>query len=508
MELSRVDLRSRRPGSRAPASLRTRSLGRLLARRGACDLDPSVFFQYSTMRSIFSEGTGTIGRGTNPLRMELSSNAQAILRLTAPLIAGRGKAFVNPLTTGEYRRLARRLRELEREPADLLGLGADSLVKECRIDLDCGRLERLLGRGFLLGLAMERWRSRAIWVVSRADVGYPERLKKRLGGDDAPPVLYGCGDAALLDAGGLAVVGSRNVKVTLIEYTEEIGRLTAAAHRAVISGGARGIDQAAMRGAQEAGGNVVGILADSLERIVVRREHRDALNDGRLALISPYDPAARFSVGHAMRRNKLIYALADAALVVDSDYGKGGTWAGATEQLGRLKFVPVYVRADGDVGEGPCGAAKAGRKAVAEPGDGRRNSKTFLCRRVLPHAVHRSRGRNGRGPKRDRGSSKAIGRQRQCRTAMASRASRPGALFACGRAVCQGHGTARTNGWTANRCPRRRGAAGLEETSRRLVETLCGNEAQKAVREIEHAHDSGRSRRRAPIPACIRSAVA
>ena len=299
--------------------------------------------------------------------MELSSNAQAILLLTAPLIAGRGKAFVNPLTTGEYRRLARRLRELEREPADLLGLGADSLVKECRIDLDCGRLERLLGRGFLLGLAMERWRSRAIWVVSRADVGYPERLKKRLGGDDAPPVLYGCGDAALLDAGGLAVVGSRNVKVTLIAYTREIGRLTAVARRVVISGGARGIDQAAMRGALEAGGNVVGILADSLERIVVRREHRDALNDGRLALISPYDPGARFNVGHAMQRNKLIYALADAALVVNSDYGKGGTWAGATEQLGRLKFVPVYVRADGDVGEGLAELQRLGARPWPNP---------------------------------------------------------------------------------------------------------------------------------------------
>ena len=304
------------------------------------------------------------------MRTELSSNAQAVLLLTAPLIAGRGKAFVNPLTTGEYRRLARRLRELEREPADLLGLGADSLVMECRIDLDCGRLERLLGRGFLLGLAMERWRSRAIWVVSRADVGYPERLKKRLGGDDAPPVLYGCGDAALLDAGGLAVVGSRNVKVTLIEYTEEIGRLTAAAHRAVISGGARGIDQAAMRGALEAGGNVVGILADSLERIVVRREHRDALNDGRLALISPYDPAARFSVGHAMRRNKLIYALADAALVVDSDYGKGGTWAGATEQLEKLNSVPVHVRADGNVRRGLDELRKRGAKPWPNPKTG------------------------------------------------------------------------------------------------------------------------------------------
>ena len=285
------------------------------------------------------------------MRTELSPNAQAILLLTAPLIAGRGKPSADPLTAGEYRRLARRLRELHHEPADLLDRGADSQVKECGSHPDAARLERLLGRGFLLSQAVERWRTRAIWVVSRADAGYPQRLKKRLG-EDAPPVLYGCGDASILDAGGLAVVGSRNVNETLIEYTEDAGRLAAAARRAVISGGARGIDQAAMRGAQDAGGNVVGILADSLERAAVRREHREALMNGRLALICPYDPAARFSVGHAMQRNKLIYALADAALVVNSDYGKGGTWTGAIEQLEKLKFVRVYVRADGDVGKG------------------------------------------------------------------------------------------------------------------------------------------------------------
>ena len=298
--------------------------------------------------------------------MELSPNAQAILLLTAPLIAGRGKSSTNALTAGEYRRLARRLRELHREPANLLELGADSLLKECWTDLDSGRLERLLGRGFLLSQAVERWRTRAIWVVSRADAGYPHRLKKRLG-EDAPPVLYGCGDASILDAGGLAVVGSRNVDETLIEYTEDVGRLTAAARRAVISGGARGIDQAAMRGALDAGGIVVGILADGLEKAAVRREHREALMNGRLALICPYDPAARFNVGHAMQRNKLIYALADAALVVNSDYGKGGTWTGASEQLDRLEFVPVYVRADGDVGKGLAELQRLGARPWPNP---------------------------------------------------------------------------------------------------------------------------------------------
>jgi len=57
------------------------------------------------------------------------------------------------------------------------------------------------------------------------------------------------------------------------------------------------------------------------------------LLDERLVLISPYDPAAGFNIGNAMQRNKLVYALADAALVVGAEPRKGGTWAGAVEQL-------------------------------------------------------------------------------------------------------------------------------------------------------------------------------
>jgi DNA processing protein len=165
--------------------------------------------------------------------------------------------------------------------------------------------------------------------------------------DDRPAVLYGCGDRAILDRGGLAVVGSRDVDDALVEYTESIGRLTAKARKTLVSGGARGIDQAAMRGALEAGGMVSGVLADSLERSAMNREHRRLLMEGQLVLVSPYDPGAGFNVGNAMQRNKLIYALADAALVVNSDFAKGGTWTGAVEQLDKLKLVPVFVRSTG-----------------------------------------------------------------------------------------------------------------------------------------------------------------
>ena len=285
------------------------------------------------------------------MRNSLSPNTQAILLLTAPLIAGRRDSSSELLKPGEYKRLARFLRDKQREPADLLVPDARGLLEECQQLVGSDRLKSLLARGFLLSQALERWQTRAIWVVSRADAEYPRRLKSRLK-EDAPPVLYGCGDAALLETGGLAVVGSRDVDDKLVEYAEGIGRLAAKARHTLVSGGARGIDQAAMRGALETGGKVTGVLVDSLERTALNREHRNLLMDGQLVLVSPYDPSAGFNVGNAMQRNKLIYALADAALVVSSDYEKGGTWTGAVEQLEKLHLVPVYIRSNGETGKG------------------------------------------------------------------------------------------------------------------------------------------------------------
>ena len=311
---------------------------------------------------------------------DLSPNAQAILLLTAPLLAGRRRrpprprtqsggvraAKLRPLSTAEYRDFAKRLRAIHREPADLLGSHARETVRESLASLDAERIHRLLGRGFLLAQAVERWRARALWVVTRADPDYPRRLKARMRGN-APPVLYGCGDRTILDGGGLAVVGSRKVNEDLVEYTENVGKLSAEANTAIISGGARGVDQAAMRGALEAGGRSVGVLANGLERAALNRGNRSALMEGQLVLVCPYDPAARFLVGHAMQRNKLIYALSDAALVVNSDHEHGGTWAGATDQLDKLGFVSVYVRACGERSEGLDGLLDRGAKSWPNP---------------------------------------------------------------------------------------------------------------------------------------------
>ena len=122
----------------------------------------------------------------------LLPNTQAILLLTAPLIAGRGSAPSDLLSPREYKRLARHLREIQHQPADLLSPDATEILRACQPVIDEIRLQKLLGRGFLLSQVIERWQARAIWVVSRADAEYPRRLKARLR-EDAPAVLYGCG---------------------------------------------------------------------------------------------------------------------------------------------------------------------------------------------------------------------------------------------------------------------------------------------------------------------------
>ena len=90
---------------------------------------------------------------------------------------------------------------------------------------------------------------------------------------------------------------------------------------------------------------MVGGPADSLLRATVNRDNRQGIEDGRLVLVSSFNPEAGFNAGNAMQRNSYIYALSYAALVVQSDLGKGGTWTGAVENL-KHGWVPLFVRDD------------------------------------------------------------------------------------------------------------------------------------------------------------------
>lgn len=273
-------------------------------------------------------------------------DTQATLLLCASFTKDDPSDF-GPLTQREYNALALWLARHGRRPADLLETKDIALAADDVHLPATERVRRLLARGAQLAIALERWQRLGLWVVGRGEPSYPDRLRRVLR-SAAPPLLFGVGDASLLDRGGLAIVGSRQCDEEGLAFARRVAERCAGAAIPVISGGAKGVDQAALSAALEAGGTVVTVVAESLDRVATSREAKEWIRCERLTLVSPYEPASRFTVGRAMGRNKLIYAFADYALVVRFAVGAGGTWAGAIERLsqnrGTSPSVPVFVR--------------------------------------------------------------------------------------------------------------------------------------------------------------------
>jgi predicted Rossmann fold nucleotide-binding protein DprA/Smf involved in DNA uptake len=281
------------------------------------------------------------------MRDYLTEDTQAILLLCGVFGKDRSR---KPLSLKEYSSLVRWLINENMRPQNLLGKeNLDQAAQASGIDRQ--RLDFLLSRGIQLGFAVEEWQRNGIWIISRSDPDYPVRYKQHLK-DKAPPVLFGAGNQSLLKGGGLGMVGSRNVDEEGEAFCRRVAELCASNQVPVVSGGARGVDRISMTAALEAGGVTIGIVAENLLRKSVERGNRQAIAEGRLLLLSPYHPNARFTVGTAMGRNKLIYAMADYTLIVSADLGKGGTWAGAAEELKRDNQRPVFVRTGNNVPQG------------------------------------------------------------------------------------------------------------------------------------------------------------
>lgn len=277
--------------------------------------------------------------------MNLTDNAQAVLLLTAHFFKP-VKGAVKPLTPTEWGRFALWLKENNCVPASLLKVEPSEALDgwhDSKISKE--RIEELLSRGHAMALALEKWSRAGLWVLTRSDAAYPSRLKSRLN-TNAPPVLFGCGNANLLNSGGVAVVGSRKAVDEDLQFTRELGMKVAYEGCSIISGGARGIDETSMLAAIGVEGTVVGVLADSLLRAATSAKWRQGLMDQNMVLVSPFYPEAGFNVGNAMARNKYIYCLADTAVVVHSG-GSGGTWSGALENLKNM-WVPLWVKPSKD----------------------------------------------------------------------------------------------------------------------------------------------------------------
>lgn len=274
----------------------------------------------------------------------------ATLALTSRLVPG----SASPLRASEYWDLAER--------CDLASLHhADDAELAARFGTEfAARIVALLDRSSALAFALEELEQQGIATIAANDDRYPERWLTWLRAS-APPLIHVAGSVDRLQRGGLAIVGSRDLAETAVAVAQRAALAATERAMTVVSGGARGTDSIAMTAALDAGGESVGVLADALVRAARSAETRRAILDDRLTLVTPYAPAAPFSTGNAMGRNKLIYALADVTFVVASDLDQGGTWAGAVEAVGkRYGRVAVWI---GD-GAGPGNAALVERGAT------------------------------------------------------------------------------------------------------------------------------------------------
>jgi predicted Rossmann fold nucleotide-binding protein DprA/Smf involved in DNA uptake len=266
-------------------------------------------------------------------------NSRSASSLAAMLLCQRlQQTPAAPLKSSEYWVLL----EAVGDPAVLLGLNAATIARRFEVDAPLAeRVATLLGAATGFALQLEEAEQQGLRLVASVDDNYPHVLIDRLG-RRAPPLLYLVGDPTLLQADRLGIVGSRDIGEEAATVTRHAAAAAVEAGLGVVSGAAKGVDRLAMGAALEASGTAVGVLADSLARMTRDPEVRRAVTDGRLCLCTPYKPTAPFSTANAMGRNKLIYALSKATLVVAAAAETGGSWSGAVEAI-RQATAPVLV---------------------------------------------------------------------------------------------------------------------------------------------------------------------
>jgi DNA processing protein len=175
-------------------------------------------------------------------------------------------------------------------------------------------------------------------VVAPGEAGYPPRLATL---DDAPPLLGVRGTLETLMRPMIAIVGSRNASGAGLKFAGQLARELGDAGFTIISGLARGIDQAAHRASIASG--TVAALAGGHDRIYPP-EHEDLL----AALLETGAAISEMPLGHVPRahdfprRNRLISGVALGVVVVEAAHRSGSliTARMAAEQGREVFAVP------------------------------------------------------------------------------------------------------------------------------------------------------------------------
>ena len=260
----------------------------------------------------------------------MNENSQAIIIFCSHLCV---PEEVKPLSISEWSRLAEELMNHKLEPKDILNLNEyelDSIFSGTKITSE--RLMRLMDRSAGLFTAITQYESEGIKIFTRADKEYPVKLKKKLK-QKCPPMFYCAGDIEISELPVVGYAGSREIDSNDEEFTRETVRKTCEYRFGVVSGGAKGVDSLAADTAIEEHMPVIEYMAGGLSAILKKKSIRENVTSGKRLILSEVIPDAGFSVGSAMSRNKYIYAHSEGTVIIKSDLKKGGTWAGAEENI-------------------------------------------------------------------------------------------------------------------------------------------------------------------------------
>ncbi|MEO8318494.1 MAG: DNA-processing protein DprA [Bradyrhizobium sp.] len=175
-------------------------------------------------------------------------------------------------------------------------------------------------------------------LVAPGEAAYPPRLATL---DDAPPLLGVRGAPDVQARPMIAIVGSRNASGAGLKFASQLARDLGDAGFVVISGLARGIDQAAHRATIQSG--TVAVLAGGHDRIYPP-EHEDLL----AVLLEQGGAISEMPIGHVPRardfprRNRLISGASLGVVVIEAAHRSGSliTARMAAEQGREVFAVP------------------------------------------------------------------------------------------------------------------------------------------------------------------------
>jgi DNA processing protein len=168
----------------------------------------------------------------------------------------------------------------------------------------------------------ERCFSSGIETLAFDDVAYPKLLSEIA---KPPPLLFIRGDASTLSSPQLAIVGSRKPSPQGKQNARNFARILAQGGLSITSGLALGVDALAHRGALDAEGKTVAVLACGLDQIYPLRHTalaEDILDKGG-AIISEFLPGTKALREHFPQRNRIISGLSYGTLVVEAAVKSG-----------------------------------------------------------------------------------------------------------------------------------------------------------------------------------------